>query len=155
MKIVGPERYDLSYTPESFSVSERFSGIAKSSIPKLYIASIDGRPIYVGITKQGMQKRLAYGWKAAGRSGYYGYAWRRQGVAAVLDVWGHVDAVDRNVREIETVEAEVVYLVRLITGEWPGFQTEIHFYPSTNKHRRIAETIIGHYGLKPPQISPV
>ncbi|MGX9120585.1 hypothetical protein ACWTU6_28600 [Mesorhizobium sp. BHbsci] len=152
MKVVGPERYQLSYTPTSFTVlcpkgGSRFSGIAKSLVPKLYVASIDGKPIYVGITKRGMQQRLRYGWNAAGNSGYYGYAWRHQGAEAVLDVWAHADAVDRNQRDIETVEAEVVYLIRRRTGQWPTFQTEIHFYASTDVHRRIAEQIVGHYEI--------
>lgn len=151
MEVIGPERYQLSYTPTSFTVlcgegGRRFSGLAKSLVPKLYIASIDGNPIYVGITKRGMQQRLTYGWNAAGKSGYYGYAWRHHGAEAVLDVWAHADAVDRNEREIKTVEAEVVYLLRHRTGQWPGFQTEIHFYPSAEVHRQIAEQIVGHYG---------
>lgn len=152
MQIVGPERYDLSYTQESFTVlcakgTNRFSGIARSLVPKLYIASVNGKPVYVGITKRGMQQRLTYGWKATGKSGYYGYAWRRKGTAAVLDVWGHTDAADRNEREIETVEAEVVFLLRHRTNQWPAFQTEIHFYQSTDEHRRVAEKILAHYGL--------
>ncbi len=151
MNIIGPERYDLSYTATSFTVrcakgTNKFSGIAASDMPKLYIASVDGKPIYVGMTKQRIQKRLSYGWKAAGRTGYYGYAWRHIGSAAALDVWGHTDALERNVREIETVEAEVVYLIRK-AGQWPVFQTEIHFFQSTAEHRRQAAAIVSNYKL--------
>ena len=96
MKIVGPERYALTYSPQAFTVlcnkgSSSFSGIAISDMPKLYIASMAGKPIYVGITKQRMQSRLRYGWTAAGKHGYHGYAWRHSGEAAELDVWGHAD----------------------------------------------------------------
>ena len=151
MNIAGPGRYELAYTPEAFTVqclqgSSRFSGIAKSLQPKLYIASIDNKPIYVGITKRSMRQRLSYGWKAAGSHGYYGYAWRHHGAYAVLDVWEHVDAEGRNEREIETVEAEVVFLIRQ-AGQWPAFQTEIHFYQSTEEHRRLAEEIVSRYDL--------
>lgn len=149
MRIIGPERYELSYTPETFTVlcskgTSRFSGIATSQKPKLYIASVDEKPIYVGITKQRMQQRLRYGWKAAGKRGYYGYSWRHHGAKAMLDVWVQEDAVDRNQREIETIEAEVVFLIRQ-AGQWPEFQTEIHFYKSTDEHRSIAAEILSGY----------
>jgi hypothetical protein len=161
MDIQGPERYALSYTPTSWSVlgrdgSSRFSGMAKADCPKLYIASIEKKPIYVGITKRPMRERLTYGWKASGRSGYYGYAWRHHGNDAVLDVWGQMDAVNRNERDIETVEAEVVYLIRHRTGQWPQFQTEIHFFQSTHEHRQAAERILASFDLEeasPPVLS--
>lgn len=151
MLIVGPERYALTYTPASFTVlcekgTSRFSGIASSPMPKLYIASIDSKPIYVGVTKQRIQKRLTFGWKAVGEQGYHGYAWRHEGEAANLDVWGHADAVDRDELDIETVEAEVVYLIRK-AGQWPEFQTEIHFHPSNETHRRVAENILARFGI--------
>lgn len=148
--IEGPERYTLSYTPTDFKACcalgrTTFSGIANSNKPKLYIASVDNTPIYVGITKQPIRQRLRHGWKANGQSGYHGYAWRHSGTSAVLDIWEHTNAVNRNERDIETIEAEIVYRLRHTTGQWPQFQTEIHFYPSNEEHRRIAEGIVGHY----------
>jgi hypothetical protein len=83
---------------------------------------------------------------AKGGSGYYGYVWRRAQSLAVLDVWCHMDAIDRRERDIETVEAEVVYLIRA-AGQWPAFQTEIHFYPSAPRHREVAAEIMRRYGL--------
>lgn len=152
MKIVGPERYALTYSPNEFSVicengGSGFSTIAKSPMPKLYVVSYEGKPVYFGITKQGMKQRLYFGWRASGSQGYYGYRWRNSGSSAELHVWGHSDAIDRNVRDIETAEAEVVFLFRRITGQWPAYQTEIHFYPSTDEHRRVASEILSHYGL--------
>jgi hypothetical protein len=38
---------------------------------------------------------------------------------------------------IETVEAEVVFLIRA-AGQWPLWQTEIHFHPSSQVHRDTA-----------------
>lgn len=81
-----------------------------------------------------------------GISGYYGYAWRHGHSSAVLDVWCHADALERNERDIEPVEAEVVYLIRA-AGQWPAFQTEIHFYPSSERHREVAAEIMSHYKL--------
>lgn len=151
MHIEGPERYQLTFTPERFTVlcsrgSNKFSGIAMSKLPKLYIVSIGGRPIYVGTTKQFMKDRLRVGWAATGKNGYYGYAWRRENTTADLDVWCHMDAVGRNEVDIETVEAEVVFLIRQ-SGQWPAYQTEIHFHPSEVAHRQAAASIVAHYSV--------
>ena len=152
MRIVGPERYELTYDEHSFSVlckdnTPKFSGVAASKMPKLYIASIDSIPVYVGITKRRMSERLRYGWNASGQHGYQGYAWRRKGTNAVLHVWGDEDQVsERNHLDLETVEAEIVYLIRM-NGQWPAFQTEIHFHPSTPEHRRVAEEIFAMFRI--------
>ena len=88
-----------------------------------------------------MRTRFRTGFTATGESGYHGYAWRHHFSEAVLDIWCHEDAPLQNPdRDMETVEAEVVFLTRL-AGQWPGGQTEIHFHPSTAEHREIAETI--------------
>jgi hypothetical protein len=57
MQIEGPERYQLTFTPETFTAlcakgTNKFSGLSTTELPKLYIASIDDKPIYVGMTKQ-------------------------------------------------------------------------------------------------------
>jgi hypothetical protein len=151
MHIEGPERYQLAFTAERFVVlcsrgSKKFFGIAMLKLPKLYIVSIDGRPIYVGTTKQALRNRLRFGWTATGKSGYYGYAWRRENTTADLDVWCHMDAVGRNEVDVETVEAEVVFLIRQ-SGQWPAGQTEIHFHPSEAIHRQAAASIMAHYNI--------
>jgi hypothetical protein len=63
MNISGPERYKLSFNSDSFKVfcqkgTSKFSGIATSTKPKLYIVSVDAKPIYVSVTKQSLRKRL-------------------------------------------------------------------------------------------------
>jgi hypothetical protein len=100
-----------------------------------------GSIVYVGVTKQKMAARFRLGWRAAGESGYYGYAWRHQAATGRLLVWCLPDGtVDEPKRFIETVEAELVYLVRK-SGQWPRFQTEIHFHTSESRHRELAELI--------------
>jgi hypothetical protein len=42
--------------------------------------------------------------------------------------------------DIETVEAEVVFLARS-AGQWPLCQTEIHFHRSEEVHRDIAAAV--------------
>src|SRR5450631_430587 len=100
MQIEGPERYELTFTPETFTAlcakgTNKFSGLSIAELPKLYIASIDDKPIYVGMTKQSIRTRLRFGWNAKGKGGYHGYAWRHGNSSAVLDVWCHIDAIDR------------------------------------------------------------
>jgi hypothetical protein len=152
MHLTGPERYKLIFDATSFVVTcakgtQKFSGIATSRKPKLYIASVDENPIYVGVTRQSLRNRLRFGWNAEGKGGYYGYAWRHRLTEAMLDVWCHDDAPSDNAAlDIETVEAEVVYLIRA-AGQWPMFQTEIHFHPSSQIHREIAATITSRYAM--------
>ena len=150
MRIIGPERYRLTFDANAFTVrcqnsTPRFSGIATSRKPKLYIVSVDEEPIYVGITKQSIRNRLRYGWSADGKTGYHGYAWRHAHTEATLDIWCNDDAPDDNsTLDIETVEAEVVFLIRR-AGQWPQHQIEIHFHPSTEEHRGHADTIVKRY----------
>jgi len=154
MEIAEIGRYKLNFDSDRFAVecplgTAKFSGLATSGLPKLYVASVDGKPIYVGITKQPIRNRLRLGWTANGESGYYGYAWRHQFTAADLDLWCHTNPPDeKDCLDIETVEAELVYLIRK-AGQWPLFQTEIHFHPSTEVHRAVAGQIGARYGIAP------
>jgi hypothetical protein len=97
----------------------------------------------VGITKQPLRNRLRFGWTADGRHGYHGYAWRHHHRKATMDVWCHEDALEQSTLDIETIEAEVVFLIRS-AGQWPLHQTEIHFHPSTQVHRDMAAAIMAH-----------
>jgi hypothetical protein len=78
MKIAGPERYKLSFDTKTFVVTcsrgtPRFSSLAITKLPKLYIVSIEAKPIYVGVTRQSMSSRFRMGFNATGESGYHGY----------------------------------------------------------------------------------
>jgi hypothetical protein len=153
MRVSVPERYKLTFSAEALTEPLRFSGIACSKKPKLYVVSVNEEPIYVGITKRRIQARLADGWSAKGNHGYYGYAWRHDFLEANLDVWCHEDAPAENaVLDMETVEAEVVFLIRR-AGQWPRYQTEIHFHPSEEVHRQVAASIAGRYRLRVGNVS--
>lgn len=151
LKIVGPERYDLAVTPKGYTVrcskgTNRFSGLGTRLIPKLYVISVDGWPVYVGITSRRMSERLGYGWRAKGKHGYHGYRWRHSVADAKVDIWGQEEParVKGKILDIEVIEAEVVYLIRQ-TGQWPLYQTEIHFHQSSNEHRKWAAEILSRY----------
>lgn len=150
MRITCPDRYRLTFDAKVFVVtcqmgSRKFSGIATSKKPKLYIVSVGERTIYVGVTRQPIRNRLRLGWNANGQGGYYGYAWRHRFTEANLDIWCHEDApADNADLDMETVEAEVVFLIRC-AGQWPPDQTEIHFHPSSPVHRELAASIMKRY----------
>jgi len=40
-----------------------------------------------------------------------------------------------------------MYLIRQESGQWPEYQTEIHFHQSTSLHRAIARSILNHYRI--------
>lgn len=147
MKLVGPERYELTFTPRRYTIATpsgdpRLSRLVQARRPKLYVVASGRRPVYVGITNQPIRARLRLGWSANGSHGYYGYAFRRHLRSASLFVWFHPSRRGRKaIRDLETIEAEVAYLIRK-RGQWPEFQTEIHFYPSGAAHRRAARAVV-------------
>ena len=145
MRLVGPDVFSLRVSPARCEVLhtggiETFSGRSAGRLPKLYVVSTPDGIEYVGVTKQPLSTRIRLGWTATGESGYHGYAWRHTLTEATLSVWYHEDAVDRSCADVETIEAEVVFLVRQ-SGQWPAGQTEIHFHPSTATHRDHAKRV--------------
>ncbi|MBI2512123.1 MAG: hypothetical protein HYV96_09090 [Opitutae bacterium] len=123
---------------------EKFTGMVAQHCSKVYVVSDRGRIVYVGSSKQPLRNRLYGALRSKGQSGYFGYAWKKSTAALTLDVWV-LDGVrvEKGKRCVtaETVEAEVVFLIRERDGNWPKHQTEIHFHPSEPRHREIAATI--------------
>lgn len=150
MLLSGPFTYRFSFESEGITSVEaldgslNFSGPAARPVPKLYVISHKQQPLYVGVTKQRMRARLRRGFQADGGHGYHGYAWRHGLSDAILDVWLQ-EETDGSLSTIETIEAEVVFLIRQRYGQWPNYQTEIHFNPSEAAHRDAAQSAIDHY----------
>jgi hypothetical protein len=159
MNLCGPVSFQLTYTSTNYQIlgeeqQSRFSGHPSSRKPKLYVFSRDNTPLYVGATIRPMGDRMRSGWKADGVGGFYGYRFRHdEQQQARLDIWTDIDPVRqrddgmRSGSDIETIEAEIVYLIRRRTEQWPAYQTEIHFYPSNYDHRREAMKVIDHFHL--------
>ena len=151
MKLDGPDRYYLVVPKGRFSIKKalgehRLSHRAAGQSPKLYVVHDHGCPIYVGITKQPIAARLRFGWSADGKHGYHGYAWRHAFESVGFDVWYQsLAASGGRLNDLETIEAEVVYLLRRRYRQWPEFQTEIHFHHSTASHRKIARQVVEIY----------
>jgi hypothetical protein len=138
--LTGPERYDLTLTPTTYTLDRKFCGFArKKKIPKLYVVAAEGHVVYVGVTRQPMSNRLRYGFKAKGKGGYYGYAWRNKHTRVSLYLWAAQEDTEASV--LETIEAEVVFLARHSTGAWPDCQTEIHFHKASEAHKQAATAV--------------
>ena len=171
MRVSKPIRYWIEFTSERITSKKgpkgeaKFSFPATSKKPKLYIISDGEKPFYVGATKSPIGIRLSSGFRADGRNGYSGYLWRHYMRRAALDIWLlELEEEDFNAMESdpsarrnegdrkklknilsETVEAEVVSLIRQTWGQWPKYQSEIHFHQSLSTHIEIAKTILAHY----------
>jgi hypothetical protein len=152
MRLLGPDRFALTFDARQFEVRSpdggtKVRGRAARRGPKLYIFSVDEEPIYVGATKQPIRARLRLGWSAQGESGYHGYALRRTLRRADLAVWYFERGTASDpLIDVETIEAEIVFLIRS-KGQWPKFQTEIHFHPSQAAHRDLAAKVLRHYRI--------
>ncbi len=136
LKIQDNYSYELSQNRDvcKFSSPSTVQGIAK-----LYTVTQGKTLIYVGITKQAMSSRLNYGLKAKGKSGYYGYKWKNIRSNLKLNIWAgksQNDFIPFN--DMEIIEAEVAYLCRHLSSQWPKHQNEIHFHQSKLSHQRLA-----------------
>jgi hypothetical protein len=114
-------------------------------LAKLYTVSLAGKLWYVGIAEQPMSARLGFGFKATGKAGYHGYKWKGSIEKLALSVWtAELNGGPASLQELKTVEAEVAFICRLKSGQWPLYQHEIHFFPSGDHHRAAAERIFDH-----------
>jgi len=147
MKISGPNTYYLAINACKINVTgpngeNHFVAPATSKkTTKLYIVSAEGMLLYVGVTSQSMSTRIRMGMTADGTHGYHGYTWGKKNHNLRLDIWYLKDSATPNL-DIETIEAETVFLYRKMSDQWPAYQTEIHFHPSSEVHRRCAAEII-------------
>lgn len=112
--------------------------LTKSNIPKIYIVKDDSQYLYIGTTTQSLSSRFRYGLKATGNNGYHGYKWKSK-ESVQLFAWCFEKY---NKLEMESIEAELVFLIRLKTGMWPLMQNEIHFNNHFNEAKKIAEQIL-------------
>lgn len=155
--LADPIRYRVLLADGGFTVQgtngvRGFRAPASVKGPKLYVYSRSSHLIYIGVTKQGMGARLRHGMTADGTHGYHGYAWRRDGQPADLDVWlvTHADGSLVSDVALESIECEVVHAYRVRFGQWPAHQTEIHFRQIAAIHTSLAERIMGHYPAARP-----
>lgn len=133
---------ELISVEDCYGTPTNFTHPVTGNSSKLYVISDHGKPIYVGRTTRPIRDRLRDGFNPNGKHGYHGYAWRHNLCHATIDIW-ILEEPDE--KFAETVEAEVVYLIRQEYGQWPEHQTEIHFHISEATHREMARIIVNHY----------
>ena len=150
-QLSGPYTYQITFDREDGTNKvndcrgkSKFSAPVTHRRPKLYVVSNEGEPIYVGATIQPIANRLRQGFTAKGEHGYYGYAWGQGLDQVTIDIWVGRGG-DEGSAFIETLESEVVFLIRKEIGQWPAHQTEIHFHPSDPVHRELAAQIVKRY----------
>ncbi len=149
MTLNEPQQYNLLIANDfSYKLSQNdavclFSKPATvRGIAKLYTVVQDNVLLYVGIAKQPMSSRLNNGFKANGRNGYHGYKWKTIRDNLKLNIWTASENTEYiSFEEIEIIEAEVAYLCRRNSGQWPRHQHEIHFHQSNSTHRELAKII--------------
>lgn len=107
----------------------------------IYVVLDENDFIYVGSSKN-LTRRLRSGFASyrfavkngKGKNGYRGYKWAElleSNSSKKLTICTCVVPPINGQITAEAVEAELVYLIRQVTGLWPLFQNEIHF--SNNK----------------------
>jgi hypothetical protein len=122
----------------------KFTGALNHHCSKVYVISADNEIVYVGSSKQPIRSRLDGALKVKGDRGYRGYPWKNSQQKLTLDVWlfsNYELLKGSRCMNAETIEAEVVFLIRLNTGNWPKHQAEIHFHHALEEHKQIASKI--------------
>lgn len=136
-RIVLRNREIESIESEGHKINNFEQPATKNKLPKLYVVKSGAKVIYIGIASRNMRSRLRYGFQAKGKGGYHGYKWKDLSEVDILIWYFPKEKMDR----IKALEAELVYLVRKNSGEWPSYQTEIHFRNTTDDEVRAAEEI--------------
>lgn len=119
--------------------------VTENKLYKIYIVKDKFNIIYIGVTSQGMTTRLRYGLNPKGANGYHGYKWKHLNQVGLF-IFCFDRFKTKSERKIieekmETIEAEIVYLIRNKTGNWPKYQTEIHFHNLTENEKKAARSI--------------
>lgn len=151
MTLDEPFCYDLAVSEGAYRVlregkSAKFCApVSTVGVSKLYTVSAGASLLYVGIAERSMSARLAHGFRAAGEHGYHGYRWKGLNATLRLSVWtARLNGAFASILELKTIEAEVAFCCRHVSGQWPTHQLEVHFHPSDDRHRRAAEKIYDH-----------
>ena len=145
MQVSKPIRYRITFDSQKITSKSGPKGEATfvSPVtkpgPKLYVILDNHEPVYVGATIRPIGECLGSGFRSK-----YRYEWRLL-QCAYVDIWRLKGVDDNDTRAMETVEAEVVFLIRETRKQWPKYQTEIHFHQSQDSHRKIAMKIASYY----------
>lgn len=134
---------DLSYELKANNIVCKFSSPAsKKNLAKLYTVTENKVLLYIGITSQSMSSRLNSGLKSKGKNGYHGYKWKGIRSGLTLRIWTIQEKeLYISHSDVEAIEAEVAFLCRHLSKNWPKYQNEIHFQASSKEHKKIAKKL--------------
>jgi hypothetical protein len=107
----------------------------QGNMAKLYVVKSDSEIVYVGKATRPIRSRLREGLRAS-----YPYMWRHLPKVSIL-IWCFPDKKDKLEEYAETIEGEVVFLLRECTGKWPKYQMEIHFHNAKPVDAKKAKAI--------------
>ena len=155
--IIEKETYKIKITDSAIVPTEpnKYNAHANNGkCFKIYIVKNGNRFLYVGMAKQSIRSRFAGSFRAflkkqengvSEYSGYSGYKWidefQKSKEELDLIVVPFNDKISENDKSfIEAIEAEIVYLIRNKTNQWPIKQHEIHFH-NIQGTKEIAEEI--------------
>ena len=112
---IGPKKV-CAYTPS-------LAGPSLTSTAKIYMIvapGFDGTIYYVGQTSQSIPARFADGFREGN------YQWAREGESYTLFVWDVQEHADGTL-DLQAIEAELVFAVRIAQRAWPKHQAGIYF----------------------------
>lgn len=121
---------------------------------KVYIFASKEEIFYVGKTSQkSVTSRFVSAFKACREAkirGFKGYEFKNHHTDSLLHVFtstawnksGPKKGTALWVDDAELIEAEVCYLIRLKTGQWPKYQNEIHFGRFKKEHLQAAKDVL-------------
>ena len=121
---------------------------------KVYLFANKEEIFYVGKTSQkSVTSRFLSAFKANREkriSGFKGYEFKNHHTESLLHVFTSADWNNSGTKkgtalwvdDAELIEAEVCYLIRSKTGQWPKYQNEIHFGRFKVEHLQAAKNIL-------------
>lgn len=121
----------------------------------IYLIKNKDKFLYVGEAKSPIEKRFTRGFNAynyfknngKARNGYKGYKWIEllEGqieLSVFIALFNNVPDSEDGKEKMESIEGELVFLIRERYGYWPKYQNEIHFHNS-DEGLEIAKLIFG------------
>lgn len=128
----------------SFLLTPVNSKLALHSTQRLiYLIKNKDEFLYVGETKSSIEKRFTSGFAAynsfkkngKARNGYKGYKWiklleEQNNLSVFVAIFNNLTDSDDAKEKMESIEGELVFLIRERKGYWPKYQHEIHFHNS-------------------------
>jgi len=132
-----PEEYNLtvsvaekspSYSITSNSESNEFIGASAITGFKSYVVARDdclGTIVYVGITTRSMKERFRDGFRSTDNNDTY--TWALEKGKYKLLVWD-LSKIVKDKIELQAIEAELTFSVRVMQRSWPTGQKSITFY---------------------------